>query len=114
MRAECFARAGNTAAALNDLNTLIQKRWKTGTFIPFTAANPQQALNIILTERRKELIFRDLRWIDIKRLNKEGAAIIIKRIINGQTYQLEPNDNRYALPLPLDIINLTGIQQNPR
>lgn len=113
-RAECFAREGNTQAALNDLNTLLSKRWETGTFIPFTAGNAQDALTLILRERRKELLFRDLRWMDIKRLNKEGANITLKRILNGQTYTLPPNDNRFALPLPANVIRLTGMQQNPR
>jgi tetratricopeptide (TPR) repeat protein len=115
MRAECSARLGNKNAALGDLNTLMQKRWNNnGTWIPFSASTAQDALNLILTERRKELIFRGLRWMDIKRLNKEGANIILKRVMNGQTYTLSPNDLRYALLLPQDIINLTGMPQNER
>lgn len=113
MRAECYARLGNKEAALKDLNDLMITRWKSGLFIPFTAATPQEALSIILTERRKELIFRSLRWMDIKRLNVDGAQISLKRIVNGQTYILPPNDNRFALPLPDDIIRMTGMPQNP-
>jgi len=113
MRAECNARLGNKDAALNDLNTLMVTRWSAGTFVPFTAATSQDALNIILQERRKELIFRNLRWMDIKRLNKDGANITLTRIIGGQTYTLPPNDNRFALPLPADIIQMTGMPQNP-
>jgi starch-binding outer membrane protein, SusD/RagB family len=64
------------------------------------------------TERRKELTMRGLRWIDIKRLNKEGAGIVLKRLIGDKTYTLQPNDPRYALPLPADIILNTGMQQN--
>lgn len=105
MRAECEARLNNSEAALNDLNTLMEKRWKAGFFIPFTATTSQEALDLILTERRKELIFRGLRWMDIKRLNKEGANIILTRLLDGKQYTLPPNDNRYALPLPLDIVN---------
>jgi len=113
MRAECNARLGNKDAALNDLNTLMETRWVTGTFVPFTAASAEEALTLILKERRKELIFRNLRWMDIKRLNKEGANIVLKRVINGQTFTLAPNDNRYALALPADIIKMTGMPQNP-
>lgn len=113
MSAECNARLTNKDAALNDLNTLMEKRWRTGTFIPFTAATNQEALNIILQERRKELIFRNLRWMDIKRFNKDGANITLTRIIGGQTYTLPPNDNRFALALPADIVKMTGMPQNP-
>ncbi len=114
IRAECEARNGNVSAAINDLNTLLTKRWKSGTFIPVSASNPTAALNIVLTERRKELVNRGVRWIDIKRLNKENANIILIRNVAGQTYTLMPNANYYALPLPADIIKASGIPQNPR
>jgi tetratricopeptide (TPR) repeat protein len=113
VRAECYARAGNKTAAIVDLNALMEKRWKNnGTWVPFTASDPVDALNKILIERRKELVFRGLRWMDIKRLNKENANIILKRFINNQIITLQPNANYYALPLPSDIINLTGMPQN--
>lgn len=114
IRAECFARAGNTTAALSDLNTLLLKRYKANTFVPLTAASSQEALNKILVERRKELLIRGLRWMDIKRLNKEGANISIRRIINNTVYELPPNDPRFALPFPGYIISITGMPQNPR
>ena len=114
MRAECLAREGNKVAALEDLNKLIKTKWEVGSFIPFTANSSSEALEIILKERRKELVFRNLRWMDIKRLNKEGANIELKRYVGGKVYTLPSNDDRYALPLPLDIINRTGMQQNPK
>ncbi|MBN8876913.1 MAG: RagB/SusD family nutrient uptake outer membrane protein [Sphingobacteriales bacterium] len=112
-RAECYARKGNKDAAIADLNFLLLKRWKAGTFNPLSAGSANEALSIILSERRKELIFRDLRWMDIKRLNREGANIVLKRIVLGQEYTLLPNENRYALQLPADIISMTGMPQNP-
>lgn len=114
MRAECYARSGQKELAMKDLNSLLETRWKNGLFVPFFANTDAEALSLILAERRKELIFRNLRWMDIKRLNKEGANIVLKRIVNGQAYTLLPNENRYALPLPMDIINMTGMEQNPR
>jgi hypothetical protein len=87
-------------------------RWKNGTFVPFKAGNQQEALKIILKARRKELLFRMLRFTDIKRLNKEGANIIQKRIIKGQTYILKPDDPYYALPIPEKVIQYTGMKQN--
>lgn len=113
-RAECLARTGNISAAMNDLNALMIKRFKTGTFIPFTAANTSEALNLILQERRKETPFRGLRWLDLRRLNSEGANIVLTRNINNETYTLQPNSPRYVLPIPPDILRFTGIPQNER
>jgi hypothetical protein len=96
---------------MDDLNTLLIKRHSPA-FIPLTASSAQEALDIVLMERRKELLMRGIRWSDIKRLNKESRNIIPTRVINNQIYTLAPNEDRYALPLPTDIVNLTGIAQN--
>lgn len=114
MRAEALARLNETTAALADLNALLQMRMKTGTFISVTAASPQEALAKILVERRKELLFRGIRWMDIKRLNKEAASITQKRILNNSTYTLLPNALGYALPIPEYVIMQSGMPQNPR
>lgn len=114
MRAESYARADNVNAAMRDLNLLLEKRWKQGTFSPLVAVDKEEALKFILLERRKELLFRSLRWMDLKRLNKEGLNIVQKRVINGKLYTLPPNDLRYALPIPDDIIDFTNMKQNVR
>ena len=112
IRAECNARAGRLENAKSDLDTLLVKRWKAGTFISVNNSDPEEIIQLILLERRKELVMRALRWIDIKRLNKEKANIRPERRIGSKTYSLDPNSGKYALPIPSDIINQTGIQQN--
>lgn len=112
INAECIARSGNASAAMDELNKLLVKRWKSSAFVPLTALDANDALNQILQERRKELIMRGFRWMDIKRLNKLGAGITMKRVIAGQTYMIAPNALRYNFPIPDDIIKLTGMQQN--
>ncbi len=112
IRAECSIRTGQVSKGLDDLNTLLSKRYKAGTYIPLTGLSQNDALSRVLQERRKELLFRGNRWMDIKRLNKEGANIILKRMLNGKSYTLLPNANFYALPIPNDIIQITGMAQN--
>lgn len=112
IRAEAHARMNRITDAMNDLNRLLEHRWVSGSFIPLTAASSDEALGLVLQERRKELTMRNLRWMDIKRLNKLGAGITLKRIIENKEYILPPNDSRFALPLPDDIIRITGIPQN--
>jgi tetratricopeptide (TPR) repeat protein len=113
-RAECYAREGNSEKSLQDLNTLLVKRWKNGSFVPYQASSVTNVLDLVLKERRKELLMRTIRWMDVKRLNKEGAGINFSRTVAGQTYQLPANDLRFALPIPEDVISLTGMPQNPR
>lgn len=112
--AECQVRNGKTALGMQTLNKLLVARFKTGTFVPLVASDKATALNMVLSERRKELVMRGLRWMDVKRLNAEGGNIVLKRTIGGIDYTLTPNDKRYALPLPEDIIALTGMPQNER
>lgn len=114
IRAETNIRMGNVESGLDDLNALLMKRIKKGEFAPYVGFNKEDALKLIKKERRKELLMRGLRWMDIKRYNKyDGENLKLMRYINGSKYELEPNSNRYALPLPTDIILLTGMEQNP-
>jgi hypothetical protein len=114
-RAEVRARRGETAAALQDLNTLLEKRFKKGAFTPLSATTPEEAVRLVLGERRKELVLRDTRWMDLRRLSREPArAETPRRVISGQEYHLPPGDPRYAFLLPEAVIRLTGMPQNRR
>jgi tetratricopeptide (TPR) repeat protein len=115
IRAECYARAGQTAKALTVLNTLLKTRWKTGAFQPFQATDSNAALVLILNERRKEFIFRGLRWTDLRRLNQEAdLKTTLKRNLGSGFYQLPPQDLRYVFLIPQEVITTSGIPQNPR
>jgi tetratricopeptide (TPR) repeat protein len=114
IRAESQAKAGNTSEALTDLNDLMRNRWLDGQFTDITALTATEALQKIRTERRKELLFRGQRWTDIRRYNLEDSAITLKRIINGVTYTLPPNDNRWQILIPWNEVNRSSITQNPR
>lgn len=115
IKAECLARAGNIHDAMNCLNQLLVSRWKPDSFIPYTAENEEDALRKILTERRKELCFRGIRWSDLRRLNRDPRfAVTLKRRFYGQDNYLQPNDLRYVFLIPPRVIEMSGIQQNPR
>ena len=117
IKAECLARRNETTLAMEKLNQLLANRFpKTGpmVFVPLQAISPEDALEKVLMERRKELVFRGLRWHDLKRLNKEGAGISLTRMLNGINYQLPSNDPRWVFPIPDEEIMASGIQQNPR
>ena len=112
-RSEGRAFAGDVTGAMEDLNLLLKSRWRSSAvYSPLVATDRADALVKIRRERRKELLMRNIRFSDIKRLNMENAMITIKRVANGRTYILEPHAPYYALPIPDDIIEQAGIPQN--
>lgn len=115
MRAESRARAGDTYGAMEDLNTLLRKRYENGYFDDMEATSAQEALDKVLEERRKELLFRGQRWSDLRRLNKEPRyAKTLVRKLGEEEYTLPPGDKRYVFPIPEDVIQRSGIQQNEK
>jgi len=98
-----------------DLDTLLVIRRKTDTYVPLTAGSADEALSIVLTERRKELVMRGLRWTDLGRLNEDSRfAKTLTRQIAGTSYTLPPNDPRYVLLIPNEVIQFTKMEQNSR
>ncbi|MEC3879752.1 RagB/SusD family nutrient uptake outer membrane protein [Parapedobacter sp. 10938] len=119
IRAECTARAGKLGEAMADLNRLLRTRWREGEFKPVQLQDEEEALRVILGERRKELIMRGLRWSDLRRLNKDPrfAKTLARYVDDGQEvkkYTLPPNDLRYTYLIPQSVIDITGMKQNQR
>lgn len=115
VRAEGATRLGKREEGLRDLNLLLSHRYKKGTFIPLVISEGSLLLTRILQERRKELLFRGLRWTDLRRLNLEPEhRQELVRVIKDISYRLLPNDKKYALPIPSREIELTGMPQNER
>jgi len=115
IKAECQTRLTSPALSMETLNALLLTRWRTGTFVAYTASNSQQALDIVLMERRKELLGRGLRWQDLRRYNQHpSTAVTLRRVIQGNIYQLPPGHPNYTFCIPQLVINESGISQNTR
>jgi hypothetical protein len=114
-KAECLSRIGKLEEAMNTLNALLEKRFIAGTFTPLKASDGDDALSLVLRERRKELLLRGIRWSDLRRLNLDAATSkTLYRVLNGHIYELKANSLNYVLPIQDDVIQLSGIPQNPR
>lgn len=111
IKAECQARLGQSAQAIQTLREFQSHRYLDNRYEEIQDAD---LLDKIITERRKELVFRGARWSDIRRLNIMGAGIEMKRVLDGKEYLLQPNSPRYALPIPDLEVNLSGLEQNER
>lgn len=114
-KAECEARLGMFDGARETMRELLEKRHLEGTDLNLGEIPVGEILSFVLMERRKQLVFRAERWSDLKRLNRESEfRTTLKRTVNGQELILEPESLKYALPIPPNEIELSGIEQNPR
>lgn len=113
--AECYARTNNLDEAQNYINHLLRTRYATNKYVAFKSDNQDKTLLKIIQERNKELIGRNRRWFDLKRLTTDPKfAITLQRTVQGKTYTLLPNSDRYVYPIPTTVINASGIKQNTR
>jgi hypothetical protein len=112
--AEGLARANKLNDAMTWLDKLLVKRYKAGTYVSYQPNSKDDAIKIVLQERRKELLFRGTRWTDLRRLKDESQfAVIPKRTIGNKTYELRPDNPRYTLLIPPEAVNTAELQQNP-
>lgn len=117
IKSEALARLGFVDLSLDALNQLLVNRYAKDSFKPLVVTNDEELLPLILEERRKELIFRGARWSDLKRLNLDPQfATTLTRKVPGteDIISLPPNDPRYVFLIPQDVIEMTGMKQNPR
>lgn len=116
--AECEARVGDVDKASLVLNTLLEKRWQRNEYVPILQNDRNTLLEIVLLERRKQLLKRGLRWSDLRRLNKDSrfAKILTREVDfdgNIEKYELHPNAVQYTYPIPLAVIEQQAYEQNP-
>ena len=109
IRAECLARQGDGAGAVDVLNALRQKRFRPADYAPLAADSSRSPLQLVLDERRRELFCRGQRWFDQRRLNQEPALALAPQarewsagtsVVPAGTYTLPLGSDRYTFPIP--------------
>ncbi|MCA5004057.1 RagB/SusD family nutrient uptake outer membrane protein [Sphingobacterium bovistauri] len=114
IKAEALIRRNDYSSARLILELLAEKRFMKDLNYEVVPQKNEDLQNYLMEERRRELIFRGQRWPDLKRYNLDGLNKTIYRFVNGKKYNLAPNDKRYALPIPNDIVIITDVAQNPK
>ncbi|NSL85708.1 RagB/SusD family nutrient uptake outer membrane protein [Chitinophaga sp. Mgbs1] len=117
-KAEVLARKNQPDAAMNMLNQLRKHRFTPAAYKPVTASGQEDALKKVLEERRRELAFRGPRWMDMKRLDREGRMPLVERRVNSTGVlkaTLEPGSRKYVFQIPARVQQFNpDIQLNDR
>ena len=99
--AEAAVRLGRDQEALDDLNYLYTNRYRNGSAPILEGISGRDLLGRVLEERRKELVFRGIRWLDLRRLNQDPEfAVTLDRAENGSETVLLPNSDGYIFAMP--------------
>ncbi len=99
----------NSTEAVTYLNMLREKRYYAATYVPYTHVDDPTTLAEIMLERRKELRLTAWRWFDMKRLGLSHT-----RVVNGKSYTIQASSNNYMWAIPLNVIAINPLEQNPR
>ncbi|RQO68422.1 RagB/SusD family nutrient uptake outer membrane protein [Pedobacter sp. KBW01] len=110
--AEAYARENKLTEAIATLNKIREKRIISGTVTLTVPVTVKEAMNLIIEERRKELLFGFNRFFDLKRFNLEADYAktvtrlfpIVNKTVPQQTYTLKPNSRLYIIPFAQDVL----------
>lgn len=111
--AECLTRLSRDEEAIKVMQHLLSHRYVGGAS---PVLDQQNLLDEVLRQRRLQLIYRGIRWHDLRRLNLDlKRQTTLTRELGGNAHVLLPNDDRYVLAIPDDVIeNNEGMVQNSR
>ena len=109
IKAECLARGGDISGAMDVLNTVRQTRIRPDVYAPLTAADREEAIDLIRRTKDNELIFSIVPFADARRFNAEGTyARTLTKEYDGRTYTLSPDSHLWTMPFPAGAINNPG------
>lgn len=109
IQAECLARTGNVAGAMDVLNKVRQKRILPEYYQPLSAANADAAIDLIIKTKGEALVQTIIPFCDARRLNLESAhARTLTKTENGQSYSLSPTSHMWVMPFPQGAVGNSG------
>lgn len=114
--AEARVRDNNVPVeeALAVLNKFIHSRYKTD-YPDIVETDRNLLKERILLEKRKELAYRGMRLFEIKRIAvQDNVQEDLVSVFGGQTYTIPAGGNKMIMPIPLNVVLKSNVEQNPR
>lgn len=110
-KAECEIRLGKKVKAIETIDYFLKHRYSVVDEL-FKDFNNNGLLHFILEERRKELIFRGVRWFDLRRLSPEESGVKeIVRNFDQNKYAISIEElKKFRFALPENVLEATGMQ----
>ncbi len=109
IQAECMARTGNVAGAMDVLNKVRQKRILPEYYQPLAASSADVAIDMIIKVKGDALVQTIIPFCDARRLNLEPAhARTLTKVENGQQYTLSPSSHMWVMPFPMGAVKNSG------
>ncbi len=107
---ECNIRLDNIEDAITGLYRFVDHRYLVRPS-GIDMMDKDELLRFVLAERRKELVFRGLRWFDIRRLTKEESGVTeILRKIQGIDYSITYEEIKsFRFLFPQSVTEQTGM-----
>lgn len=117
-KAEAAVRksSADVNSALETLNALRRNRYDAATYSDCNITDPKELLGEILKERRRELQFSELAFLNKKRLTADpSTAEPMEREYDGVKYTVPLGGARWQVPIPLNVMDLNPkMVQNER
>ncbi len=105
IKAECLARTGQVASAIEILNKVRQTRILASEYLPLSTLDATQAIKWIHRTKGNELIFSIVPFADKRRLNKEEPyKVTMSKTENDKSFALTPESHMWIMPIPLGAI----------
>jgi len=111
-RAEAYARSGQDAKALDDVNVIRTRAGipAEGLFAPGNLLGYKNVIDVVMDERRMELAFEGHRMFDVYRNKKD----MDRRYAGAQPFKVVPyTEPHIQYPIPNNEWTVSGIPQNP-
>lgn len=109
IKAECLAREGKIADAMDVLNTVRATRILTETYADLSATTEEQAIEYIRRTKDNEMILSIVPFIDARRFNLDSKyARTMSKEVGGSTLSLSPASHLWTMAFPNGAVKNSG------